>query len=69
VGAVGNECAVQAICGGMYIVQCNVAIPEKEITGQGMIMDSAAADSKKEADTLAKVEKLFTGLVAAKKKK
>jgi hypothetical protein len=65
----GTRCAVQAICGGTFIVQCNVAVLEKELTGQGMIMDSAAANPKKEADTLAKVEKLFTELVAAKKKK
>src|SRR5262245_58865336 len=65
----GTKCAVQAICGGTFIVQCNVAILEKEITGQGMIMDSAAANSKKEAESLAKVEKMFAELVAAKKKK
>jgi len=68
-GPTGTTCAVQAICGGTFIVQCNVAILEKEVTGQGMIMDSAATNSKKEAETLAKVEKMFSELVVAKKKK
>lgn len=65
----GTKCAIQAICGGTFIVQCNLAILEKEVTGQGMIMDSMSAGSKKESETLAKVEKLFSELVAAKKKK
>lgn len=65
----GTRCAVQAICGGTFIVQCNVSVLEKEISGQGMIMDSVGGDAKKEADMLAKVEKMFAGLVAGKKKK
>jgi hypothetical protein len=65
----GTRCAVQAICDGTFIVQCNVSILEKEVLGQGMIMDSTAANPKREAETLAKVEKMFSELVAAKKKK
>lgn len=65
----GTRCAVQAICGGTFIVQCNLAILEKEVTGQGMILESAGGNPKKEADMLAKVEKMFSELVAAKKKK
>jgi hypothetical protein len=65
----GTRCAVQVICGGTFIVQCNLAILAKEVQGQGMIMDSVGGDARKEAATLAKVQKLFSELVAAKKKK
>lgn len=65
----GTRCAVQVICGGTFIVQCNVAILEKEVQGQGMILDSVGGDAKKEAGTLAKVEKMFSELVAGKRKK
>lgn len=65
----GTRCAVQAICGGTFIVQCNVSVLDKEVQGQGMIMDSVGGDAKKEAATLAKVEKMFAELVAGKKKK
>ena len=65
----GTRCSVQVICGGTFIVQCNLAILEKEVIGQGMIMDSAGAKPRAETETLAKVEKLFSDLVARKKKK
>lgn len=65
----GTRCAVQVLCGGTFTVPCNLAILEKEVTGQGMIMDSAGADVKKEAETPAKIENLFSELVAGKRKK
>jgi len=65
----GSRCAVSVICGGTFIVQCTLAILEKEVTLQGMIMDSTSSKPKAEADTLAKVQKLLAGLVAGKKKK
>jgi len=46
----------------------HLAILEKEVTGQGMVMDSTSPNSKEETETLAKVEKLFSELAAAKKK-
>jgi len=65
----GTRCAVQVICGGTFIVQCNLGILEKEVSGQGMIMDTTGTKPQTEAGALAKVEKVFAELVAAKKKK
>src|SRR5947207_15018641 len=62
----GTRCAISVICGGTFIVQCTLAILEKEVSGQGMIMDSTSSKPGAEAQPLAKVEKLFSELHAGK---
>ena len=62
----GTRCAVQAICGGTFIVQVNLAILAKEVTGHGMIMETTGMKPQAETEMLVKVKKLFDELVAAK---
>ena len=68
----GTRCAIQVICGGTFIVQVNLAVLSKEVTGQGMIMETTGTKPEMETEMLTKVRKLFDDLVAmkaAKKKK